>query len=238
MQMIDTHTSPITTLMNSTFRWSTKAICSTALACLVLAATAAGDDLSKPDSSTPSGVPMVTAGQPLLGWQFNDASANGGSTGGLTMNSDKHDDHDSLLFSGDFSSGGNYLEISYAVPNLNVASVTMWLNSSTLTSIRLRLEDSSEQWHQMKVSIPGNGGWKKWTFSLDHYFGNKNDAAVDPAVSEYTAWNGANDQKWHGPMKSFNILIVPSTDTGSKKVSLGISEPTIQLQAASSTATP
>ncbi len=208
-----------------------KRSCALALVCAFVFGPAKADDLSTnaPASTGPKVVPLMSPGQPTLGWSMNATS--GGATGTLTMNPDKHDGHDSLLYSGDFSSGTNYLEAFYAVPDLDVSSITMYLNVKNLTFIRLRIEDSTEQWHQFKVSVDPGSGWKKWTFSLDDFFGGKRDASFDP---EYNSWNGANDQKWHGPMKSFNILLEPEDGGDSKQESLGISDATVTLKSTAS----
>ena len=146
-----------------------------------------------------------------------------GTTGSLTLNPDKHDGHDSLLLSADFTVGEHYLEYSYAVPNLDVASISMYINVKNMHFIRLRIEDATEQWHQFKIAVDPSSGWNKWTFSLTDFFSGKRDPSYDP---EYLSWSGAADQTWHGPMKSFNILLEPQ---GEKKESLGISEPTATL---------
>jgi hypothetical protein len=202
----------------------TAAFCVVVSAFNMISTSARGDaaTTNAANAATPGIVPMTMQGDPTLGWVFGGAQE--GATGSLTLNPNSRDGHDTLLFAADFAGGTHYLEYSYVVPNLDVSSVSMYLYPKNLTYIRLRIEDSTEQWHQIKVQINPDSGWNKWTFSFDDFFSGKRDPSMDP---EYTSWNGANDQKWHGPMKSFNVMLEVEGDT---KESLGVSDATLTLK--------
>jgi hypothetical protein len=108
--------------------------------------------------------------------------------------SDAHAGTHSGLLTGDFSQGGNYVQISRAV-DLDVQALRMWVRSADVSGFRLRMVDSTGQTHQQRIALSSGGSWQE--ISVDRFNGGDG----------YLRWGGANDGAWHGPAQRVTLLV-------------------------------
>ena len=110
-----------------------------------------------------------------------------------------------LKLTGDFAKGGAYVaailplasqrEMLSVVDFKRVINLTIWVRSTQLREIGLRLEDSTGQIHQQHRGFTPNGEWQA--------------IVVDSlnAGPGRDKWGGANDGIFHWPMVGIHILI-------------------------------
>ena len=151
-------------------------------------------------------VSLMQAGQDTLGWGFDNGREFAGATGQLAIDpAQKHDTQDSLKLVADFSKGGAYVRAGTST-STDIGDLSMWLKCPDTDHIVIRIIDSTGQCHQITFNVPQKDDWQKFDFPLQKYFA-KTEAAGGTAVAKYEGWGGANDQKWHGPAKSIDIVV-------------------------------
>ena len=95
-------------------------------------------------------VPLISSGNALAGWTFDNGREFPGATGGLTVDADaKHDGHDILKLVGDFTKGGNYVQAGRKIDKVDVRELTMWVRNPDADKFTLRLSDAGGQTHQI-----------------------------------------------------------------------------------------
>lgn len=107
---------------------------------------------------------------------------------------------------GDFSGGGNYVEVGRNVPNLDASELRMWVRTFDATHIRIRMVDSTGQWHQQRLALADTTDWQQATVT-------RFDGGED-----YIHWGGANDGVWHGPATRI-VLLLDKNDLTAGEVS-------------------
>ncbi|RIQ13641.1 glycosyl hydrolase [Jiangella rhizosphaerae] len=96
---------------------------------------------------------------------------------------------------GDFAGGGNYVQISRPVPNLNLTALTFWVRATTVRRVGLRVTDSTGQTHQQNLTFTPSGAWQEI-------------AVTDfDSGSGYLHFGGANDGVWHGPATRVGLVL-------------------------------
>ena len=81
----------------------------------------------------------------------------------------------------------------------------VWLKTSTLTFIQVRLSDSTGQCHQKSFRLEPTTDWQEFVLHPE-----------DVAGGEH--WLGANDGKWHGPAKDLGFNLSSKHLTGTRGV--------------------
>lgn len=105
-----------------------------------------------------------------------------------------------VRLAGDFSKGGAYIDTGKDLP-LDVQdtlAIRFQAMTSNVGSLTVRVIDATGQCHQAKgFKLVADGQW--------------HEVALVPAkVAGGEHWGGANDGVWHGPAKSFHILVGPT----------------------------
>jgi hypothetical protein len=113
----------------------------------------------------------------------------------------------SFRLEGDFSGGGTYVGIwrdLRALEGREFKELHLWLKTSTLARVSIRLSDSSGQCHQKAFPLERSSDWQKLVLRPEDILGGDH-------------WAGANDDQWHGPATDFglnistNVLLDPSS---------------------------
>ena len=131
------------------------------------------------------------------GWSFYPGSEYPGATGSFALDSTSAETGASSgKLTGDFSGGGAYVAAQRSFTPVDLSSLTLWVRTSQVSAIRLRLTDSTGQIHQQQLNLStGNTGWQSLTVS--RFDGGFN----------YTSWGGAADGIWHGPAQAISVVL-------------------------------
>ncbi|MBD3942105.1 hypothetical protein IF188_10390 [Microbacterium sp. NEAU-LLC] len=140
-------------------------------------------------------------------WSFSNGSEFPGATGGIAADPDAHSGAASARLSADFTAGGKYVAMSKNAA-IDVVSLSFWVKSTTGTRLALRAVDSTGQTHQQRISLTPGTDWQHLVVT---------DFA---AGSGYSHFGGANDGVWHGPSKTFSILVDENSFGGAKTGSI------------------
>ncbi len=156
-------------------------------------------------------VQLLVSGKPALGWAFDNGREFPGAKGELEADAEvKHDGRESLRLSGDFTGGGNYVQMSrdVAALNLNLSALSFWIKAPGVSGIGMRLIDGSKQCHQISLHFdPVSDDWRLVTFPVERFFANQGTAEAVKGVAKYEHWGGANDGKWHGKLNLIVLLL-------------------------------
>lgn len=129
------------------------------------------------------------------GWALGLGPEFPGAQGSFTRdNGDSVKGTWSAVLAGDFTGGGNYVQISRQL-NVDLTELWFWLRTSDLTRVTMRMVDSTGQVHQQRVSITPDDTWQAvhlWSF----------DSGQD-----YVHFGGANDGVWHAPASEVALLL-------------------------------
>lgn len=145
-----------------------------------------------------------------LGWTFDNGQEFPGAKGGLeTDAAEKHNGQASLKLVGDFTGGGNYVQASTKIPDIDVHELAFWLKNQQANQLTVRLIDAQGRCHQFNLKTEVNEGWQRITFPLEQYFSKQGTSAAVTSVAKYEAWGGPKEGsgEWHGPAKLIAILI-------------------------------
>lgn len=117
-----------------------------------------------------------------------------GATGVYRPDSDAKVGSNSGLVTGDFTNGGQYVQISRAV-DLDAKALRFWVRSDDLTAVRLRVVDATGQTHQQRLALTSGGAWQE--LIVTNFAGG----------ASYGHFGGANDGVWHGPAIRVALMI-------------------------------
>jgi hypothetical protein len=106
---------------------------------------------------------------------------------------------------GDFSGGGNYVQIERTVA-VDAHELRFWLRTSDLAGIRLRLTDDTGQTHQQRLPLATGAEWQEVT--VNTFDGGE----------ESGHWGGANDGTWHGPARRIGFVLDKSDLINSRRI--------------------
>ncbi|MBF4571545.1 hypothetical protein ITJ64_03360 [Herbiconiux sp. VKM Ac-1786] len=94
----------------------------------------------------------------------------------------------------DATGGSGYLEVSRAVPSLDLTAVSFAIASTDIGAISVRVVDSTGQAFQHRLALEGGtAGWQNLT--------------VDDFAATELHWGGAADGTWHGPATKLAFLV-------------------------------
>ncbi|MEU0095314.1 glycosyl hydrolase [Kribbella sp. NPDC006257] len=159
-------------------------------------ATISIDDLT---AGAPAAQPNTVLGDyesSAEGWSFYPGSEFPGATGSYTLDpSTGHTGVQSAKLSANFSGGGNYVALQRDLTSQNLSSLTLWVRTTQVSSIGLRLTDATGQVHQQRLPLSGSSNWQSLAVSR-----------FDAGTS-YLHFGGADDGIWHGPAKAISLTL-------------------------------
>jgi hypothetical protein len=132
------------------------------------------------------------------GWKYVGGEEFPGARGGLaTDGTVAHGGKGSYRLEADFSGGGAYVGTWRELADLkgrDVSELRFWARQTGLKALGVRLLDSSDQIHQGSVPLAASADWQEVVLRISALAGGEH-------------WGGANDGKWHGPLKGFGINV-------------------------------
>lgn len=154
--------------------------------------------------TTPKGL------KPVRGEEFP------GAKGGIALDKNiAHEGKASCRLTADFNGGGAYVGLWKTIPDtgsINITEIHLWIRSQDVNWVTVRLDDGSGQCHQKKnIHVDKNGEWQKLVLRISDIAGEEH-------------WGGADDGKWHGPLKGFGLNINADSLDGAKKGILWIDD--------------
>jgi len=145
-------------------------------------------------------------------WKYVGGQEFPGAKGGVTLDSSvAHGGKRSYRLEGDFSGGGAYVGIWRNLGILqgrHFKELRVWLKSSTVSWVQVRLSDSTGQCHQKSFALEPTSEWQEFVLHPEDILGGEH-------------WVGANDGKWHGPATDLGLNI-SEKQLGSKAAKHGV----------------
>jgi hypothetical protein len=158
-------------------------------------------DALAPIAMRPLRVVLQDFGQsPVKGMRYIGGEEFRGAKGSAALDAAvTHGGHPSFKLEGDFRGGGAYVGIYYdmtGVKNRNVRELHFWIKTATVSTIGVRLCDETNQLFQRNggVRLAKTSEWQEVILKVSDFEGNEH-------------WAGANDGRWHGPMKGIGINV-------------------------------
>ncbi|MBN2475674.1 MAG: hypothetical protein JXB62_13765 [Pirellulales bacterium] len=151
------------------------------------------------------------------GWEFGNGPEFPGARGKLQTAAERFRDQPVLRLEGDFAAGGKYVQASIALPEVEVEAISFWVNvPAGSTQLPIRLIDSSDQCHQIRLKLNDRGGWQQVRLPVEEYFRKMGTPSALDIATAYEKWGGANDGKWHQPGRLLVIILGPTGPAGTK----------------------
>lgn len=129
------------------------------------------------------------------GWHLNLGPEFPGAQGGFTRTTAAaHSGRYAAHVHVDFTKGGNYVGIHRQLPRVPLRQLALWVKTSSLGRMGVRLVDSTGQHHQYdQLPVADDPSWQRIVLSdLDNDSGH---------------WAGADDGVWHGPAVGVQLLV-------------------------------
>jgi hypothetical protein len=136
------------------------------------------------------------------GWEFP------GAKGSLAPDATvAHGGSRSYKLSADFTGGGAYVGLwcdTQGLKDRDFRELRVWIKTSTVANVGIRLADSSDQLHQKNggLGLRLTNDWQELVIRVSDVVGGEH-------------WGGANDARWHGPLKGFGINVGKGSFKGS-----------------------
>lgn len=151
-------------------------------------------------------------GQGMGACKFHDGREFPGAKGSFTHDpAVGHDAPGSGKLEGDFSGGGNYVAVEFdvsALPARNFKELRLWVKTTTVATLYTQFIDDTGQTLQERfpLRLAQTSDWQEVAFRISNLRGAEH-------------WGGAQDGKWHGPMRSFVLNVRPDcfTPAGARK---------------------
>lgn len=169
-------------------------------------------------------VALIAPDAPLKAWRFDNGREFPGATGAMTADDAVEPQHrPALRLDGDFTGGGNYVQVGRSLPALELETLSFWVKAPQgLETLTLRLIDGTGQCHQFNLRVESHGNWQRVLFPVARYFDKAGTSASVELVKRYEGWGGAKDGKWHNPAKGLHVLVSRHAFGEAKKGSLWI----------------
>ncbi|MGN0875939.1 MAG: sugar-binding protein [Kiritimatiellia bacterium] len=160
-------------------------------------------------SSLAADVALIDPEEPREGWGFYNGAEFPGAKGSLSVADDVAAQHrPALRLSADFTGGGKYVGMGKGAEDVAVESLSFWVKAPKgANGVTLRLIDGTDQCHQLPLRLEGSGEWQKVVFPVLRYFEKAGTSEAVDFVGRYERWGGANDSKWHQPLKSLHFIL-------------------------------
>jgi len=132
------------------------------------------------------------------GWKYVGGEEFPGAKGGLALDGAvAHGGRQSYRLEADFGGGGAYVGCWRDLASLkgrDVKDLRFWAKADGVAALGVRLVDSSDQLHQSAVTLAASPDWQEVVLPIASLAGGEH-------------WGGANDGKWHGPLKGFGLNV-------------------------------
>lgn len=153
-------------------------------------------------------VSLMEAGEEGLGWHFTNGPEFKGSTGALTVvDEPAATGGKALKLAGNFTGGGAYVAAVRSFKDLEARDTPVLrfkVKTANAASIGMQLVDASGQTHQRKGNkVVADGQWQEMEIEPAKYAGGEH-------------WGGANDGRWHGPLKQLVFSVTDRSDAAAK----------------------
>ncbi len=164
--------------------------------------------LIAPLAASAADVPLIDVDEPMFGWSFGRGEEFPGAKGSLDAAEDvEAQRRPALRLAADFTGGGAYVQMGCRIDPVDVDTVSLWVKGPKgADGFTLRLIDGTGQCHQLPLKIAPSGEWQRVVFPVLRYFDSVGTSDALDFVGRYEKWGGANDSKWHQPMKGFYII--------------------------------
>jgi hypothetical protein len=135
------------------------------------------------------------------GWTFVDGREFPGARGSATLDQAvAHSGKASYRLEADFTGGGEYMGVWHDLASLegrDFKEIRLWVKTSQVTELMVRIVDGTGQCHQAKVPLPPTAekDWQRVILKVRDLVGGEH-------------WDGASDGKWHGPARGFGLHLV------------------------------
>ncbi|MEQ8785431.1 MAG: hypothetical protein RIC55_04000 [Pirellulaceae bacterium] len=132
-------------------------------------------------------------------WSFNLGQEFPGAKGGLEVAADQPSEGKfAMRLHADFTEGGAYVGTRRSLEGLDVretSALRMTVRSEATEQFALRLVDATGQCHQRKtIAVTADGKWHEIEILPTKIAGGEH-------------WGGANDGKWHGPLRAVELML-------------------------------
>lgn len=151
--------------------------------------------------------PAANTGGPLLVDDFEQGAPEWGYVGGWEFPGAKgltvrdqgtaHGGTGAYRLDWDFTGGGVYVGTWKKLENVkapDLSELRFWVKTTGLSALGLRLADGSDQTHQSSVKLAATSDWQEVVVKIATAVGGEH-------------WGGANDGKWHPPLKGFGLNV-------------------------------
>lgn len=154
-------------------------------------------------------VSLLDEANPMSGWGFGLGEEFPGAKGALSAAADAEAQRrPALRLAADFTGGGKYVQMGRALPSVDVEGISLWVKGPAgADGFTLRLIDGTGQCHQLPLRIDPAGAWQRVAFPVLKYFEKAGTSAALDFVGRYENWGGANDGKWHQPLKAVYVIV-------------------------------
>jgi hypothetical protein len=164
----------------------------------------------------PGGFPRVLVDDfehEALTWKYVGGGEFPGAKGSMVLDPTvAHEGKGSMKLQADFSGGGAYIGGWRDLPpGRDLKEVHLWVKSSTVLRIMVRMGDGTEQCHQKDLPLVPTKEWQEVVLKFADLAGGQH-------------WGGANDGKLHGPVKAFGIHLTAGSFAGTKTGELWIDD--------------
>jgi hypothetical protein len=138
------------------------------------------------------------------GWGFVGGQEFPGAKGSATVDASvSRGGRRAYKLQADFTGGGMYVGFWCDLASLkerDVKEIRLWLKTSTISRIGVRLADNTDQCHQKNggVALAPSTEWQELVLRIPELVGGEH-------------WGGANDGRWHGPIKGFGLNVGKGT---------------------------
>jgi len=143
-------------------------------------------------------LPLDDFEKPPEGWKYVGGEEFPGAKGSLALDASvARGGKSSYRLEADFAGGGAYIGAWRDLSSLkgrDVKELRFWAKADGVLKLGVRLVDGSDQLHQSSVALTASADWQEVVLSI-----------ASLAVGEH--WGGANDGKWHGPLKAFGLNV-------------------------------
>lgn len=150
-------------------------------------------------------VSLIEAGKEQGGWKFDNGGEFPGAVGKLVLA--REQGANVLQLHGDFSKGGRYVQMLRPVSDRPIDKLLFDIRvPQGVEGVTVRLIDGSDQCHQLRLRLKGQGGWQHVEFPVVQYFQKLQAGSPMDLVTKYDKWGGENDSQWHQPLKTLVFL--------------------------------
>ena len=162
-------------------------------------------------------IPLDGFEKDAAGWAFVGGEEFPGAKGSLSIDSTlAHQGSKSCKLSADFRGGGAYVGLWKDLSTLQgkeCSEIRLWVKSNGVTRVGVRLADAGEQCHLGSVTLQPTADWQELVLKIRDLVGGEH-------------WGGANDGKWHGPVKGLGLNVDKS---GASEKTLWIDDVEVML---------